>query len=125
MFPDRRPTRPMGMGIRPPRQQNGNGRHPSRRMPEPRGGMANGRFKTTGPASNPTPRRQGGLFGGRNKNRDVPIQDTPKTKSKSSIVQQLKTDDGQWDLDKIMAVSNHVQKMYGQVSPIFTRFKSK
>ncbi|WLV25590.1 YppG family protein [Aciduricibacillus chroicocephali] len=41
---------------------------------------------------------------------------------KSSIIEQLKKEDGQWDLDKLMAVSNQLQKMYGQVSPLISRF---
>lgn len=53
------------------------------------------------------------------RNMAVPKEQNVK---KSSIINQLKKEDGQWDLDKIMAVSNQLQKMYGQVSPLISRF---
>ena len=126
MFPDRRSPRQMGMNVRPS-QQARRGRYPAGRMQEPRRNFGNGGFGLNRPARNPQPqlRPQGGLFKGRSKNKNVPSQEIEKPKTKSSIVQQLKKDDGQWDLDKMMQVSNHLQKMYGQVSPLITRFISK
>jgi len=116
----------MGMNVRPS-QQARRGRYPAGRMQEPRRNFGNGGFGLNRPARNPQPqlRPQGGLFKGRSKNKNVPSQEIEKPKTKSSIVQQLKKDDGQWDLDKMMQVSNHLQKMYGQVSPLITRFISK
>lgn len=56
----------------------------------------------------------------------APMQQPQATeKKKSSILSQLKTEDGQWDLDKIMKTGSQLQKLYGQVSPLIFKFIKK
>lgn len=49
----------------------------------------------------------------------------PAVPKKSPFLNQLKTADGQWDFDKLMKAGDQLQRMYGQVSPLLTRFIAK
>ena len=84
---------------------------------QPRNAPFQSRPRRQAQAMVPAPRRNG--FLPRPGNQRVQEE---KVEKKSSIMNQLKKEDGQWDLDKLMAVSNQLQKMYGQVSPLISRF---
>jgi len=46
-------------------------------------------------------------------------------KRQTSFLDQLKNADGHWDINKVMNTGNQLQRMYGQVSPLISKFITK
>ncbi|GAB3792389.1 YppG family protein [Virgibacillus kimchii] len=42
--------------------------------------------------------------------------------TRQNLMAMLQDENGQWDFDKISNAAGHVSKIYGQVSPLITRF---
>jgi hypothetical protein len=42
--------------------------------------------------------------------------------TRQNLMAMLQDENGQWDMDKISNAVGHVSKIYGQISPMITRF---